>query len=144
QQLLGLDERTLHEVLRLLFVSVRDFSAEARLSDSEAAVLAGVSARVRGIGPFAPGSLFGALRLAAQGDAVFRSTVRGGVQRLPQRIADAAVSLGCEIRTSAPATIAVENGVVTGVVLASGERIAARAVLSDFDARTTFTRLVSP
>ena len=144
QQLLALDERTVHDVLRLLFVSVRDFCAEAKLSDAEAAVLAGVATRGRGTGPFAPGSLFGALRLAAQGDAVQRSTVRGGVQQLPRRMAEAAMASGCEIRTGTSATVDVEGGVATGVRLATGERIAAWAVLSDLDARATFTRLVSP
>lgn len=144
QQLLGLGERTMHEVLRLLFVPVRDFCTESRLSEAEAALIAGVAARGRGAGPFAPGTLFGALRLSAQDDALFRSSVRGGVGRLSQVLADAAVAAGAEIRTGTSATIEISGGVATGVTLARGERIAAAAVISDLDARATFTRLVSP
>ncbi len=144
QQLLGLGERAMHDVLRLLFVSVRDFCSENKLSDAEAAVLAGIATRGRAAGPFAPGTLFGAIRMAALDDGFARSTVRGGLASLVKALAKAAEAAGASIRTGIAATIDVDGGVATGVRLATGERIAAAIVASDLDARATFTKLVSP
>jgi phytoene dehydrogenase-like protein len=145
RQLLGLGEREMHEVLRLVFISVRDFCVEAKLSDAEAAVLAGIATRGRAAGPFAPGTLFGALRLTALDDAVQRWSVRGGVCRIPIALYDAAQSAGAVffVRAGFP-TIEIDGGVVTGVRLASGEKIDAPIVASDLDARATFTKLISP
>lgn len=69
--------------------------------------------------------------------------VRGGMGGLAQALAAACRAAGAEIRTEAEvASIAVRNGRATGVVLATGEEIAARAVASSIDGRQTFLRLV--
>jgi phytoene dehydrogenase-like protein len=69
--------------------------------------------------------------------------VRGGMGRLPDAMADAAREAGAEIRTEAPvARIMVEAGRATGVLLADGEQIEARRVLSNADPKTTLLRLV--
>jgi phytoene dehydrogenase-like protein len=68
--------------------------------------------------------------------------VRGGIGRLPEAIAEAAREAGAEIRTDAPVErIVVEDDRATGVLLASGEEIAARRVLSNADPKTTLLRL---
>ena len=60
--------------------------------------------------------------------------VRGGIGRLPEAMADAAREAGATVRTEAPVDrIAVEDGRAGGVVLASGEEIRARRVLSNAD-----------
>ena len=60
-------------------------------------------------------------------------------------MAAAAKQAGAEIRTGADiAEIRVKDGVATGVVLASGEEISARAVVSNADPKRTLMRLVDP
>ena len=72
-------------------------------------------------------------------------TVRGGPVVLAAAIADAAREAGAEIRTQAPvARILVSDGRVTGVALADGSEIQARAVFSNADPRTTLLGLVDP
>ena len=69
--------------------------------------------------------------------------VRGGIGRLPEAMADAAREAGATVRTEAPVDrIAVESGRAGGVVLASGEEIRARRVLSNADPKTTLLGLV--
>jgi phytoene dehydrogenase-like protein len=69
--------------------------------------------------------------------------VRGGIGRLPEAMADAAREAGATVRTEAPVNrIAVEDGRAAGVVLASGEEIRARRILSNADPKTTLLGLV--
>jgi phytoene dehydrogenase-like protein len=69
--------------------------------------------------------------------------VRGGMGRITALMAEAAREHGADIRTGAPvARILVESGQARGVELASGERIAARLVISDADPKRTFLHLV--
>jgi phytoene dehydrogenase-like protein len=78
-------------------------------------------------------------------DGAFRAwgIPRGGTGSISEAIASAARSHGAEIRTEAPvARIEIEGGRATGVVLASGEQIRARTVLSSVDSHVTFLQLV--
>jgi len=69
--------------------------------------------------------------------------VQGGMVRLSQALAGAAVEHGAEIRCNAGvARILLEDGRAAGVALASGEQIQARMVLSSADPRRTFFDLV--
>jgi len=71
--------------------------------------------------------------------------VRGGPGGLAAALKAAAGSAGAELRTNASVKlIIVENKRVVGVLLASGELIAASAVLSSLDARHTLLELVPP
>jgi phytoene dehydrogenase-like protein len=70
--------------------------------------------------------------------------VRGGIGRLPEAMAEAAREAGAEIRTEAPVErIVVEDGRATGVLLADGEEIRARRVLSNADPKTTLFGLLA-
>ena len=78
-------------------------------------------------------------------DGAFRSWgfARGGTGAISQAIADAAREAGVEIRTDAPIErIKVRNGCATGVVLANGDEIDARLVVSSVDPHRTFLKLV--
>ncbi len=80
-------------------------------------------------------------------DGAFRAwgIPKGGTGGISEAIASAARSFGAEIRTEAPvARILERTGRATGVVLESGEEIAARHVLSSLDARRTFIDLLEP
>jgi phytoene dehydrogenase-like protein len=80
-------------------------------------------------------------------DGAFRAwgIPRGGTGGVSESIASAARAFGAEIRTEAPvARITVRDGRATGVVLESGEEIAATTVLASTDAKVTFLDLVEP
>jgi phytoene dehydrogenase-like protein len=80
-------------------------------------------------------------------DGAFRAwgIPRGGTGGVSESIASAARGFGAQIRTEAPvARIMVRDGRATGVVLESGEEIAASAVLASTDAKVTFLDLIEP
>jgi phytoene dehydrogenase-like protein len=78
-------------------------------------------------------------------DGAFRSwgLSRGGTGAISNAIAGAAREAGAEIRTEAPvAKILVADGRASGVVLANGDEIRARAVASSVDPNLTFVKMV--
>jgi phytoene dehydrogenase-like protein len=98
-------------------------------------------------GPWSAGTSAALLLQAAfDGHAVApASFVKGGMGALTQALAKAAQASGAEIRTGADVTgVRVKDGKATAVVLAGGEEIAARAVVSNADPKHTFLRLVDP
>jgi phytoene dehydrogenase-like protein len=71
--------------------------------------------------------------------------VEGGPGRLGQALASAAGSFGAEVRYEADvAGITTERDEATGVVLAGGEELSARAVVSGADPKRTLLELVDP
>ena len=69
----------------------------------------------------------------------------GGMGAITQAMARACAERGVEIRTGAAVSeILVEKGRAAGVVTAKGERIAARAVVSNLHPKLTFERLIDP
>jgi phytoene dehydrogenase-like protein len=69
--------------------------------------------------------------------------VRGGMGEVSRAVGDAARAAGATIRTGAPVErVLVEGGRASGVVLAGGEEVRARAVASGADAHVTFLRLL--
>jgi phytoene dehydrogenase-like protein len=80
-------------------------------------------------------------------DGAFRAwgIPRGGTGAISESIGSAAREAGVEIRLEAPVDhIDVRGGKARGVVLASGEEIAAGTVLSSVDSHLTFLKLVDP
>jgi phytoene dehydrogenase-like protein len=71
--------------------------------------------------------------------------VKGGLGALTQALAGAARRFGADVRTGASVErIEVKDGRATGVVLAGGETVEARAVASSADLHRTFLGLVDP
>ena len=71
--------------------------------------------------------------------------VRGGMGGITAALASCARAAGATVRTGAPvARILVRHGRAAGVVLASGEEVPARTVVSAADPYTTFVRLLEP
>jgi phytoene dehydrogenase-like protein len=97
-------------------------------------------------GPRSPGTAYVLLHhYMGEIDGAFRAwgVPRGGTGAIAAAIADAALSLGVEIRTEAPvARIEVNGGTATGVTLGSGEVIEAGVVMSSLDSRWTFITLL--
>jgi len=70
---------------------------------------------------------------------------RGGTGAVSNSIADAARSLGVEIRTEAVVEqLLIRGDEISGVALASGEEVTGRVTLSSLDPHQTFDRLVPP
>ncbi|MGH8272567.1 MAG: phytoene desaturase family protein, partial [Gammaproteobacteria bacterium] len=98
--------------------------------------------------PYTPGSayvllhhVFGEVngKCGAWGHAI------GGMGAITQAMAREAERLGVEIRLNAPvAEVAIANGRAVGVVLESGEEIAARRVVSNLHPKLLFEQLIAP
>lgn len=143
----GLGKKDEYRLLRYGPMAVADLAGEWFETELLQAIVA-----ARGIfgafaGPWSAGTSAALLLQAANGgQAIAPATfIKGGMGALSQALAQAATNAGAEIRTNAEvASVRVENGKADGVILRSGEEIAARAVISNADPRTTFLKLVDP
>jgi phytoene dehydrogenase-like protein len=131
---------------RLMLLSTTDLLGEFFESEHVKATMAPQSLISTMAGPGTPGSplvfLWHAIGRAIQGRRGVWGYVKGGMGTVTRTLAAAAADLGVEIRTSVEVgEVLVEQGAATGVVLASGETIRARAVLSNADPKRTFLKL---
>lgn len=99
-------------------------------------------------GVMSPGTAYVLLHHCMGGLAGIRGLwgfVRGGMGAITEAMAASARSRGVEIRCAAPVIrILVRGGQAVGVVLAGGEEIRARLVISSVDPRRTFLGLIEP
>jgi phytoene dehydrogenase-like protein len=142
---LGLEEADLRTLLRVYPMAVADFVAEHFHSDLVRAVVATRGVRYAAVGPWSAGTT-GILLGSGGGAAGQTAFARGGPAALVRALSDAARTFGAEIRTDAPVARITTNGDgrATGVVLSSGEELAARAVVSGTDPKRTLTELIDP
>jgi phytoene dehydrogenase-like protein len=104
---------------------------------------AGVSGTM--LGPWSAGSALVLLLREAHRRIAVGAQVRGGPGALTHAMATSAEGAGATIRTGATVErIVVRNDRVVGVALSTGEEIAARAVVSAADPKTTFLKLMDP
>ncbi len=141
-----LGEHDLMELVRVLPLAVAELLDGWFEADALKGVLGAAGVVGGPYGPRASGTSFMLLyqRLGPAGGHRF---VCGGLGQLAQALAQAAQAHGAEIRTGVEvAHIALEddgaNGSARGVVLAGGEAIPARVVISGADPRRTFFGLV--
>jgi len=143
-----LGRKRVNDLLRVLPMPVADLLNEWFESDVVKAAIAASAVRDVGWGPKEAGTAYLLLMNWALGDTgLFRSAglVKGGMGALAKALAGAAGAAGAQLRTgSAVERILVESGRVAGVVLEGGERLAASAVVSSADPRTTFFDLCEP
>ncbi len=144
----GLGTHDSRTILRVLPMAVADLVAEAFETDGLRAAIAWRGIRYCAVGPWSAGTA--AILLmdstgndgGAAGETVF---AKGGPGALSAALLSAARAAGAEVRTGAEVTaITSRDGRATGVVLASGEEIAARAVVSGLDPKRTLVGLVDP
>jgi phytoene dehydrogenase-like protein len=142
-----LGKKDLYRVLRWGPMAAADLVAEFFDTEPLRATIAARGIFGTSLGPWSAGSAL-VLMLHAAGDPTPAGSVQfpaGGVGAITQAMAAAAKEAGAEIRTGVEISeILVEDGVATGVVLASGEEIAARAVVSNADPKRTLMQLVDP
>lgn len=136
-----------YRLLRWLPMAVADLAQEWFESEPIRAVVAAGGVLGSYLGPRSAGSAAILLLLSArEGHPIGTGwAARGGTGAISDAIASAARAAGAEIRTGAEVReILVDDGVAAGVVLASGERIDARTVVSNADPRRTLLGLVDP
>ena len=144
----GLGREGSRTILRVLPMAIADLVAESFEADHLRAALAWRGVRFGSVGPWSAGTA--AMLLmdgagnegGAAGETVF---VKGGPGALSSALVAAARAAGAEIRTGSEVTsIASHDGAATGVVLAGGEEIEARVVVSGADPKRTLIDLVDP
>ena len=148
RRLRGLGGAAMMELLRILPMSVAEWLDDTFTDDLLKGTV-GASGITRILqGPRSAGTAFVLLHhhVGRPAGAVRAShLVTGGVGALGRALAAAARGLGAEIRTTSPVRrVQVRNGRVSGVVLESGEEIAASLVVSSADPRHTVFDLVDP
>jgi phytoene dehydrogenase-like protein len=145
-QIRKLGREDMRELLRIGGMNVYDLLEENFDSVALKGALGFDAVLGANFGPRSPGTVLTLLyRLAAESaaGATGLSQPKGGMGSLCDALAKAAAAAGAAIRTGAPvAGIVVENDCARGVILESGERIEARAVISNADPKNTFLRLL--
>jgi phytoene dehydrogenase-like protein len=136
-----------YRLLRWLPMPAADFTREWFESEPLGSTVAAGGTLGSFLGPRSGGGAAVLLWLAAgEGHPIAPGwTARGGVGAVSEALASAARQAGAEIRVGAEVRqIVVEEGAATGVVLASGEHVTARRVVSNADPRRTLLGLVDP
>ena len=141
-----LGKRNVVELLRVLPLPAHDLLDDWFASDALKGMLGTTALLGASQGPSAMGGAFRMLYHATGGAAHgFRSSafLKGGVGALCEALAAAARTHGTEIRTATEVErILIDDGAAVGVLLADGEEIPARCVISALDPRRTFFALV--
>src|ERR1700676_3989233 len=143
----NLGKRDLYRVLRWGPMAVADLAAEYFETELLRALIAARGIFGTFLGPWSAGSSLQLLMRAAgdshpAGSAFFAA---GGMGAVTQSMAAAAKAAGAEIRTAAEVIeIRVQNGAATSVILATGEEILAKAVISNADPKRTLLKLTDP
>ncbi|HEV7605328.1 MAG TPA: NAD(P)/FAD-dependent oxidoreductase [Candidatus Limnocylindrales bacterium] len=139
------DGRTMTRVLPM---AIADFVAESFVSDAVQAAIAWRGIQYTAMGPWSAGTTAVLLGDSAgndggaAGQTVF---VRGGPGALITALQTAALANGVTIRSDAEVvSITSRDGRATGVVLADGETLDARAVIAAIDPKRLLTTLVDP
>ncbi|MEM6684023.1 MAG: NAD(P)/FAD-dependent oxidoreductase [Pseudomonadota bacterium] len=141
-----LSEAQLYEFIRFFTMSIADYLAEYFENDLILAHMSGGSIIGTGLGVYSPGTAYVLLHHAmgdVDGNVGSWGFARGGMGAVANALAGSFQSHGGTIQTSADVqSITVKEGAATGVMLANGDHIKARSVVSNLDARRTFTGLM--
>jgi phytoene dehydrogenase-like protein len=136
-----------YRLLRWLPMPAADFAREWFESEPLCATIAAGGTLGSWLGPRSGGSTAVLLWLAAgEGHPIAPGwSALGGIGAVSDALASAARQAGAEIRVGAEVRrIIVQDGAATGVVLATGEQLTARRVVSNADPRRTLLGLVDP
>ncbi|MCZ6696860.1 MAG: NAD(P)/FAD-dependent oxidoreductase [Acidobacteria bacterium] len=147
KQIRALGQKDMYRLLRWGPMPIADLAAEYFETELLRAAISARGIFGTFLGPWSAGSTtMLLLRCAADPDPVGEVAFpRGGMGALTAAMADAARKAGAEIRTGVEvASIRVQDGRATGVVLSGGEEIPAKAVISNADPKRTLLNLVDP
>ena len=141
-----LGEAEMYDTIRFWTMSIAEFLDEYFESDVIKASLAISGIIGTALGPCSPGSAYVLLHHYmgdVDGSIGAWGYARGGMGAVTQSMAKSLQAAGGEIRTDAEvASVLIEGGRTQGVVLANGEEVRARQVLSNLDVKRTFLTLV--
>jgi phytoene dehydrogenase-like protein len=137
-----LGEQQMYDTLRFWTMSIAEFLDEYFESEIIKAHLAGSGIIGTALGPYSPGSAYVLLHHymgEVDGTIGAWGFARGGMGAITQAMADALEASGGEIKSDAEvARVLVEDGKAAGVVLANGDELRARTVVSNLDVKRTF------
>jgi phytoene dehydrogenase-like protein len=140
----NLGKKDMFRLLRWGPMAVADLAAEYFETELLRAVVAARGIFGTFLGPWSAGSSL-VLLIRAAGDphpAGSAHLAAGGMGALTQAMASAAKAAGAEIRSGVEVIeIRVKDGAATGVLLSTGEEIAAKAVVSNADPKRTLLKL---
>ncbi len=143
----GLGKKDMMRLIRWGPMAVADFAAEFFETDLLRGIVAARGIFGAAMGPWSAGSTALLLLRSAVDPSAAGSSAHpiGGMGALTAALAAAAREAGAEIRTSVDVKqILVKSGAAAGVVLSTGEEIAAKTVVSGADPRRTFLGMLDP
>ena len=142
----NLGEREIYEYVRFFTISAAEFLDDYFESDLIKAAMASAGIIGTALGVNSPGSSYILLHHVmgdVDGSIGAWGLPRGGMGAISDSLAGALKQHGGELRTSAGVQqVLVENRKAVGVVLENGDEIRARIVVSNLDAKRTFTRIM--
>ena len=140
----SLGEKELYEYIRFFTMSAADFLDDYFEDDLVKAAMASPGVIGTALGVYSPGSAYILLHHVmgdVDGNIGAWGLARGGMGAISHAIASALKEHGGKIRTNAGVDkITVKNGKAVGVVLDNGDELHADIVVSNMDAKRTFTK----
>ena len=141
-----LGESELYEYIRFFTMSAAEFLDDYFENDFIAATMATPGIIGTALGVESPGSAYILLHHVmgdVDGNIGAWGLARGGMGAISKALAGSVMEHGGEIRTNAGVKqIRVAGGTANGVILENGEEIDARIVVSNLDAKRTFTKVM--
>ena len=146
KQFWKLGEKELYEYVRFFTMSAAEYLEDYFETDLIKAAMASPGIIGTALGVYSPGSSYILLHQVmgdVDGSIGAWGLARGGMGAISNAIAGAVNEFGGEIRTnSGVQKILVENRKAVGVVLENGDEVRAKIVVSNLDAKRTFTRVM--
>ena len=146
KQFWALGEKEIYEYVRFFTMSAADFLEDYFEHELVKAAMASPGIIGTALGVYSPGSAYILLHHVmgdVDGSIGAWGLARGGMGAISKAIARALEAHGGEIRTGSPVhKVQVRNGRATGVVLENGDELDAGIVVSNLDAKRTFTRIM--
>ena len=146
KQVWKLGEKEIYEYVRFFTMSAAEYLEDYFENDLIKSAMASPGIIGTALGVYSPGSAYILLHHVmgdVDGSIGAWGLARGGMGAISNAIAGAVAEHSGEIRTNAGVQkLLVENGKSVGVVLENGDEIRSRIVVSNLDAKRTFTKIV--
>lgn len=146
KQFWSLGEQEIYEYVRFFTMSAADFLEDYFENDLIKAAMASPGIIGTALGVYSPGSAYILLHHVmgdVDGNIGAWGLARGGMGAISKALAGAVTAHGGEIHTEAGVRkVLVENRKAVGVVLENGDELRAGIVVSNLDAKRTFTRIM--
>ncbi len=143
----ALGEKEIYEYVRFFTMSAAEYLEDYFENDMIKAAMASPGIIGTALGVYSPGSSYILLHHVmgdVDGSIGAWGLARGGMGAISKAIAGAVAEHGGEIRTDAGVSqVLVEDRKAVGVVLENGDELRARIVVSNLDAKRTFTRVMN-